>query len=135
MAKENLKRKPAAKPPTKKRTRYVPDWKPLLAKWNELKDERGYAQKAMGIAAGATEGAISQLLNGTTKLTVEWALQFSKYMRIPVIDIWPDFPFKALFPGSLSPDEVEIALLYRAVRDPKQRDIATALLRTLAKPD
>ncbi len=131
MAKESARRKPAPKPPAKKRTRYIPDWKPLRALWDARKDQEGWSQKAMALAAGATEGAISQLLKGDTKLTIEWALQFARYMRVPIVEIWADFPFRALTPGNLAPDEVEVALTFRALKDPNQKKAFADFLRTL----
>jgi hypothetical protein len=134
MARESVKRKPS-QAPSKKRERYVPDWRPLRLKWDQLKDNRHLSQKVMGLSAGASEGAISQLLSGSTKLTVEWALQFATYMQVPVVEIWPDFPFRSLVPGNLAPDEVEIALLWRMVRDPVQKKTLAALLRSVSKAD
>lgn len=113
MVRENVKRRPASKPVNKKRVRYIPDHRPLQAKWNELETARHLAQKKLASIAGASEGAVSQLLNGTTKLTIEWALQFAMYMDVSVIDIWPDFPFAKLVPGGLTPEEMEIALRFR----------------------
>lgn len=130
MARESAKRKHAERV-TKKRVRYVPDWRPLRAKWDELKDQRGFSQKQMGAAANATEGAISQLLSGSTKLTIEWALQFAKYMRVPLTEIWPDFPFRELVPGNLAPDEVEIALMFRMLQNPTKKKAFADFLRTL----
>lgn len=130
MARENLKRKPAERI-TRKRVRYVPDWRPLRKKWDELKDERHLSQKQMGAMANASEGAISQLLNGTTKLTVEWALQFALYMRVPIPEIWPDFPFAPLVSGNLAPDEVEVALMFRMLQEPRKKKALADFLRTL----
>lgn len=131
MARDNLKRKPAEKPAARKRVRYVPDWRPLAAKWKELETPRHLSQKQLAGLAEASEGAISQLLNGTTKLTVEWALQFAMYMRVSVTEIWPDFPFASLVPGSLAPDEVEIALMFRMLKSPAQKEAFAGFLRSL----
>jgi DNA-binding XRE family transcriptional regulator len=131
MGKQSAQRKQAPKAPTKKRARYIPEWQPLRAMWDARKDQEGWSQKAMALAAGATEGAISQLLKGDTKLTIEWALQFSTYMGVPIVDIWPDFPFRGATPGRLSPDEVEIALMFRMLKDPEQKKTLTNLLRAM----
>lgn len=128
MVRENVKRKPAGGRAKKKRERYVPAWQPLSAKWESLKHERGYAQKALAVQAKSSEGAVSQYLNGTTPLTIEWALQFALYMNVPITEIWPDFPFAKLVPGGLTPDEVEIALRFRAS---SQKQAVSNLLRDL----
>jgi hypothetical protein len=133
MARESTKRKLAEKPAAKKRNRYVPDWRPLKAKWDELEGPKQLSQKAMASHAVSSAGAISQFLSGETKLTVEWALQFALYMRVPITDIWPDFPFAPLVPGSLTPEEVEVALLYRMAKDPVQKQALTAFLRSLQR--
>src|SRR5690348_6496425 len=99
MARENVKRKPATKPSPRKRIRYIPDWQPLSRKWAELEGPKHLSQKQLAGLANSTEGMISQLLKGKTKLTIEWALQFVMYMDIPVTEIWPDFPFAKLVPG------------------------------------
>lgn len=130
MARESTKRKPAERI-AKKRVRYVPDWKPLREKWDELKDPRHLSQKQMGAMANASEGAISQLLNGSTKLTIEWALQFAMYMRVPITEIWPEFPFAHLVPGNLAPDEVEVALMFRMLQEPRKKKAFAEFLRTL----
>lgn len=131
MVRENVKRKPAAKSATKKRARYVPDWRPLKARWDLLERPKNLSQKAMALQAGASEGAISQFLTGKTKLTVEWALQFAMYMDVSPVDIWPDFPFAKLVPGGLSPEETEIALRYRMASDPRQKTAIRNFLRDL----
>jgi transcriptional regulator with XRE-family HTH domain len=131
MAKESLKRKPAEKKPTRKRVKYIPASEPLAQKWRELEDERRLSQNELASLAGASEGAISQFLRGKTSLTIEWALQFALYMRVSVIDIWPDFPFAKLVPGGLSPDEIEVALRYRVLRDANARNAVKNLLRDL----
>lgn len=131
MARENVKRKPAEKKPAKKRVKYVPAWEPLAKKWAELEDERRLSQNELALIAGASEGAISQFLRGKTKLTVEWALQFALYMRVSIVDIWPDFPFAKLVPGGLAPDEIEVALRYRVLKDQNARTAVKNLLRDL----
>lgn len=131
MGKQSAQRKPAPKAQAKKRARYVPDWQPLRSIWDAKKDQEGWSQKAMALAAGSTEGAISQLLKGDTKLTIEWALQFATYMRVSVLEIWPDFPFRAQTPGTLAPDEVEVALMFRMLKDPAQKKAFSEFLRSL----
>lgn len=130
MARDNLKRKPAQKRPVKKRVRYVPAWEPLHAKWEALKRERDYSQKQLAVDAESSEGMVSQLLAGRTALTIEWALQFSLYMRVPVTEIWPDFPFAALVPGNLTPDEVEVALMFRLLQEPRKKKSFAEFLRS-----
>jgi len=132
MARESVKRKPAQRL-VRRRERYVPDWQPLRAKWDQLEAERHFSQKAMALAAKATEGAISQFLKGDTKLTVEWALQFATYMRLSPMEIWPDWPFPGISSGTLSPEEIEVAILYRMVKDPDQKISFAKLLRSLSK--
>lgn len=130
MTRENTKRKPAVKPTGRKRVRYVPDWKPLAAKWNDLERSRDVSQKELASIAGASAGMISQLLSGTTPLTIEWALQFASYLNVSVVDIWPDFPFKKLVPGNLTPEEIEIALHFRMT---KHKQAIANFLRDLQK--
>jgi hypothetical protein len=131
MPRENVKRRPAEKPLAKKRSRYVPDWRPLKFKWDQLEGVKHLSQKAMALYAHSSEGAISQFLTGKTKLTVEWSLQFAMYMDVSVVDIWPDFPFAKLVPGGLTPEETDIALRYRMMTDPRHKQAVKNLLRDL----
>jgi transcriptional regulator with XRE-family HTH domain len=128
MPRTSARRKPELRH-TRGRDRYVPSHEPLAAKWKELKAERHLSQKAMAAQAQTTEGAISQFLNGRTKLTVEMQLQFAKYMRVAVVDIWHDFPFADLCPGRLPPDAVEIAQRWIAIPDDEEKTALAALIR------
>lgn len=131
MARENTKRKPAVRT-VRRRDRYVPSPEPLSRKWVEVERARSISQKELASIMGCTEGYVSQLLAGRTKLTLETALHFASYLRIAPADIWADFPFPNLYPGSLTPDAVEVARNWRAIPDESTRASSASLIAKLS---
>ncbi len=83
---------------------------PLYQAWHRVKRYRpDISQKELALEWGLTEGAISQYIRGHTELNVEAQLWFARYLEVPVTDIWPDFAFRDLCPGSLPPKAIAVA--------------------------
>lgn len=105
---------------------------PLLEAWERVKRDRPtITQKELALIWGLTEGAVSQYMRGHTPLNIEAQLWFCRYLRIPITSIWPDFEFRDLCPGKLSPEAISVAVDWSKIAESEQPHFA-ALIRAAA---
>lgn len=107
---------------------------PLFEAWRrELAKRPTLSQKELALIWGRTEGAVSQYLRGHTPLNIEAQLYFARYLEIPVTAIWPEFEFRTMCPGKLSPEATSVAVDWSNIQDKSQQEHFAALIRAAAK--
>jgi hypothetical protein len=126
------KRKPAGL--TAKQMR---DAELLKSAWTAIENERKarnlpHSKKHLAGRWKVHPSLVSQYVNGHIPLNIEAQLWFADYLGISPARIWPDFLFKKLCPGNLSPDAIEVALTYASLSE-TVKDSAKNLLASLPK--
>lgn len=111
--------------------------KRLRRLWDVKKRDLHLTQEQVADLWGVTQGAVSQYLNGHTKLGVVATLRFSKLLGVRPQDIRPDFEYSALVPGELPPEAIEMAVAWmslpKVVRDDLKRTMETLAESNYAK--
>lgn len=91
------------------------------------KGELGLTQEKIGELYGeASQGLISQYMNGRIALGAVATLKFAGILRVTPTDIRPDFQWTIL-PGELPQDVVEMAIKIAALPSDVREDIAKTI--------
>lgn len=91
-----------------------------------------HSKKDLALRWGVHPSNVSQYINGHIPLNVDAQLHFADYLDVVPTAIWPDFPFRHLVPGRLSPDAIEVAIAYMELAN-SVKDTAKHLLQSLPK--
>jgi transcriptional regulator with XRE-family HTH domain len=89
--------------------------KRLRALWDGRRKDLKLTQQQLAERWDVTQGLVGQYLNGHLPLGVVATLRFAEALNCRPDEIRRDFVFNKLLPGELSPDAVEIALLWTAM--------------------
>ena len=76
---------------------------------------RKLVQKEAAAAMDVQQSMISHYLNGITPLGTEAIMKWAMYLRVRPTDIDAEFEFKALAPGPLPAEAVEVAIGWLAL--------------------
>jgi hypothetical protein len=110
------------------------DWRRLRSVWDAEKLRHGRArisQKVMALEWGVNPSNITQYLNGHIKLNLGAKLRFARFLKKPVLEIWPDFEFASVAPGDLPPEAIQLAAIWTSLPPASQVAVAQ-LIRTLS---
>lgn len=103
------------------------DWQLLRAVWDAERLRRGrgaVSQKAMALEWGVNSSLITQYLNGHIPLNIGAQLRFARYLKKPVLEIWPHFELAGAAPGDLPPEAIRIAAVWNSLPVPSQKVVA-----------
>lgn len=86
----------------------------------EMRKAAGVTQKALADATGVTQGAISNLENGTRPLTIEWMRAFARVLGCAAADLLDSGDN----PDRLSDEERELVQRYRAASQQERQTLS-----------
>lgn len=110
----------------------------LNAAWNKIAAERQakgekMLQKQLAAQYGVSEGLVGHYLRGREPIGVKWKLRFADFLKLSVVEIWPDFPHKKALNADLDRDVLEVALEYAEIADEKQKEAVRSMITSLPK--
>jgi hypothetical protein len=111
----------------------------LRAAWTMVDAERRASnrpkllRKEIASEHKVTPGLISHYYTGREPLNIKWQLRFSTFLRIPVDQIWPDFPYKNLAIGEIPREATDLALDILSL-EITQRSAVLGLIQSLVNP-
>ena len=85
--------------------------------WEMRKEQRDLTQQDAAKAMGIKQTLVSHYLNGRKPLGTEALLRWAKFLQVSPTDIRPDFEYRDMIPGKLSPPQVEVADLWGRLPD------------------
>jgi hypothetical protein len=93
---------------------------------------RPHSKKDLAHRWGVHPSNVSQYINGHIPLNIEAQLRFADYLEVVPTAIWPDWEFRHLVPGRLTPEAIEVAALYMDLAA-SVKETARHLLHSLPK--
>lgn len=90
--------------------------------WEAKKRTLGLTQEKVGELWGIGQAMVSHYLNGHTKLGVVATLRFSRLLGVRPQDIRPDFEYSDLVPGELTPEAIDLAVMWMSLPSAVQAD-------------
>lgn len=84
----------------------------LRAIWELRKTQHHWTQDQAAEAMGIKQTLVSHYLNGRKAIGTEALLRWAKFLQVSPLEIKPDFEYRDMIPGKLSPSQIELALLW-----------------------
>jgi transcriptional regulator with XRE-family HTH domain len=100
------------KPKSKIDLRHQTDAQRLRALFEMRKAQEGITQDTAAEAMGIKQTMVSHYLSGRKPMGTEALLRWARFLRVSPLDISPDFEYRDMIPGSLSPPQIEVAILW-----------------------
>lgn len=85
--------------------------------WEMRKQQHGWTQDDAAKSMGIKQTLVSHYLNGRKRLGTEALLRWAKFLQVSPLDIRPDFEYRDMIPGKLSPPQVEVADMWGRLPD------------------
>lgn len=107
----------AAKPRHKIESAQQAEAQRLRRFWDTRKQQHRLTQEDAAKAMGIKQTLVSHYLTGHKPLGVEALLRWAKFLQVSPLDIRPDFEYRDMIPGKLSPPQIEVADLWGRLPD------------------
>lgn len=84
----------------------------LTALWDRHKERTGMTQAQAGKEMGIKQTLVSHYLSGRKPLGTDALLRWARLLGVSPLDIQPEFEYRDMIPGKLSPVQIEVATLW-----------------------